>query len=529
MDMLPLDLLMFAGLCLLVMTGAPIAFVLAGTAVIFAVIGWATGQLNFHLIGALPTRVFNTMNIEAYIAIPLFVFMGLILERARIAEDLLRTMGALFGRLRGGLGVSVTLVGALLAASTGIVGATTVTMGLMALPVMLRYGYAPAFSSGIICAAGTLGQIIPPSTVLIIMGEVLAAAYQQAQHQAGNFAARTISVGELFAGSLLPGLMLVGIYIVFQLIAAALRPDMAPALPREAMVTTDGGEAGRISAREVLGVLFPPLALIVAVLGSILGGVATATEGAAVGAVGATLLAGLRTGRNRWALWVAVLGIAGLMSMAASFDLRLGRPDAPLAERAVLFVALALAGLVLVAIAVVWRDLGRDRVLSAAVHSTARTTTMIFTIVIGALLFSLVFRALGGDLRIQDMLAAAPGGVQGAIILVMVIMFFLGMFLDYVEITIIAIPVVGPPILASGVDPIWFGVLIALVLQTSFLTPPVGYTLAYLRSVAPPAVTTKAIWLGAVPFILLQLLAVGIVYFLPGIATWLPAQLFGAG
>ena len=526
METLPLDLLMFAGLCILVLSGAPIAFVLAGTAVIFALIGWAAGVLNFHLIGALPTRVFNTMNAEALIAIPLFVFMGMILERARIAEELLRTMGALFGSLRGGLGVSVTLVGALLAASTGIVGATTVTMGLMALPVMLRYGYGPAFSSGIICAAGTLGQIIPPSTVLIIMGEVLASAYQQAQHQAGNFAARTISVGELFAGSLIPGLLLVALYIVFQLLAAFLRPGMAPALPREALVTADGARAGEVSARDVLRVLFPPLALIVAVLGSILGGIATATEGAAVGAVGATLLAGMRTGRNRWALWMAVLGTAALMAMAGGFDLRLGRPDAPAGERAVLGFALALAGLVLLAVAVIWRDLGRDQILGPAMKATARTTTMIFTIVIGALLFSLVVRALGGDLRIQGLLEAAPGGVHGAMILVMVMMFFLGMFLDYVEITIIAIPVVGPPILAAGVDPIWFGVLIALVLQTSFLTPPVGYTLAYLRSVAPVSVSTQAIWRGAVPFILLQLLAVVIVYFLPGIATWLPAQLF---
>ena len=526
METLPLDLAMFAGLCILVLSGAPIAFVLAGTAVIFALIGWATGALNFNLIGALPTRVFNTMNSESLIAIPLFVFMGLILERARIAEELLRTMGALFGSLRGGLGVSVTLVGALLAASTGIVGATTVTMGLMALPVMLRYGYGPAFSSGIICAAGTLGQIIPPSTVLIIMGEVLASAYQQAQHQAGNFAARTISVGELFAGSLIPGLLLVGLYIVFQLLAAFFRPGMAPALPREALIAISGGRAGEVSARDVLRVLFPPLALIVAVLGSILGGVATATEGAAVGAVGATLLAGMRTGRNRWALWVAVLGTPVLMTMAGGFDLRLGRPDAPAGEQALLGAALALAGLVLLAIAVIWRDLGRDRVLGAAIQATARTTTMIFTIVIGALLFSLVFRALGGDLRIQAILEAAPGGVHGAMIMVMVMMFFLGMFLDYVEITIIAIPVVGPPILAAGVDPIWFGVLIALVLQTSFLTPPVGYTLAYLRSVAPPTVSTQAIWAGAVPFILLQILAVVIVYFLPGLATWLPAQLF---
>jgi tripartite ATP-independent transporter DctM subunit len=524
MSALPLDLLMFAGLCLAVLSGAPIAFVLAGTAAFFGVIGWAAGVLNFNLIGAMPTRVFNTMYSEILVAIPLFVFMGMILERARIAEDLLRTMGALFGGLRGGLGVSVTLVGALLAASTGIVGATTVTMGLMALPVMLRYGYGPAYSSGIICSAGTLGQIIPPSTVLIIMGEVLSSAYQQAQHSQGNFAAKTISVGELFAGSLLPGVMLVGIYIAYQLIAAALRPDIAPALPPEA--TAAGSGEGALRAMDVIRVLLPPLALIVAVLGSILGGIATATEAASVGAIGATLLAGMRSGRNQWAIWLAVLGLAVLMVTTANFDLRLGRPDAPMIDRVVLALSGVVAALSALGLGVIWRDLWRDSILVPAMSSTARTTSMIFTIVVAALLFSLVFRGLGGDLRIKDMLESAPGGAHGAMLAVLVMMFFLGMFLDYVEITIIAIPVVGPPILASGVDPIWFGVLIALVLQTSFLTPPVGYTLAYLRSVAPPSVSTQAIWLGAVPFIGLQLLAVVLVYFLPAIATWLPAQLF---
>jgi tripartite ATP-independent transporter DctM subunit len=519
---LPLDLLMFAALCVFVLSGAPIAFVLSGTAALFALIGWSAGVLNFNLIGALPMRVFSTMNSETLVAIPLFVFMGMVLERARIAEDLLRTMGALFGRMRGGLGVSVTLVGALLAASTGIVGATTVTMGLMALPVMLRYGYGPAYSSGIICSAGTLGQIIPPSTVLIIMGEVLASAYQQSQQRQGNFAAEALSVGQLFAGSLLPGLMLVGIYIVYQLIVSWVRPALAPALPPEAMEVD--GHAPTLG--DLARVLVPPVALIVAVLGSILGGVATATEAASVGAVGATLLAGLRSERRNWAVWVAIGGVAVLMALAVNFDLRLGRPDAPGAERAVLIAALAVAAVAALALLIVWREIWRDRVLGPAMASTARTTSMIFTIVIGALLFSLVFRGLGGDLRIKDLLEAAPGGAYGAMLVVLVMMFFLGMFLDYVEITIIAIPVVGPPILAGGIDPIWFGVMIAMVLQTSFLTPPVGYTLAYLRSVAPPSVTTQAIWLGAVPFIGLQLLAVVLIYFFPALTTWLPGQLF---
>lgn len=524
MTELPLDLLMFGSLVVVVMSGAPIAFVLAGVAALFILIGWNIGVLNINLIGALPTRVFSTMNAETLVAIPLFVFMGMILERAKIAEDLLRTMGALFGGVRGGLGVSVTIVGALLAASTGIVGATTVTMGMMALPVMLRYGYNPAHASGIICSAGTLGQIIPPSTVLIIMGEVLASAYQKSQHEQGNFAAKTISLGELFAGSLLPGLMLVGIYIVYQLILAFLRPGIAPALPRDAATSDDGD--GNLRAIDVIKVLFPPLALIIAVLGSILGGVATATEAAAVGAIGATILAGMRSGRHNWAIWIAIVGLFILMVMAATFDLRLGRPESFGNEALILSLALLVAAISAVGLFVIWYDLWRDRILTYAMSHTARTVSMIFTIIIGAVLFSLVFRGLGGDERIEGLLEASPGGAHGAMLVVLLMMFFLGMFLDYVEITIIAIPVVGPPILAAGIDPIWFGVLIALVLQTSFLTPPVGYTLAYLRSVAPPSVTTQAIWLGAVPFIGLQLLALVIVYFLPGLATWLPAQLF---
>lgn len=526
MESLPLDLLMFAALCVAVMTGAPIAFVLAGTAAVFAVLGWYLGVLNFNLIGALPTRVFNTMISETLIAIPLFIFMGMVLERSRIAEDLLRTMGALFGGVRGGLGISVTLVGALLAASTGIVGATTVTMGLMALPVMLRYGYGPAYSSGVICSAGTLGQIIPPSTVIIIMGEVLASAYQQAQHKMGNFAAKTVSVGELFSGALLPGLMLVGIYILYQLFIGYIRPELCPALPREAAAVDERDGDGRLGAKDVFKVLFPPLALIIAVLGSILGGVATATEGAAVGAVGATILAGMRSGRNRWATWVAVGGVVLLFFLASRYDLRLGRPNASAFDQNMLKFAGLVALISFLSLAVIWVELFRDRILWASMSSTARTTAMIFTIVIGATLFSLVFRGLGGDVRIERMLDAVPGGPNGALIAVLVLMFFLGMFLDYVEITIIAIPVVGPPILAGGVDPIWFGTLVAMVMQTSFLTPPVGYTLAYLRSVAPASVTTQAIWLGAVPFVGLQLLAVMIVYFAPGIATWLPSKLF---
>jgi len=520
MDAIPLDILMFVGLCLFVLTGAPIAFVLAGTATFFGILGWFLGDLNFNLLGAYPTRVFSLMTSETLVAVPLFVFMGMILQRAKIAEELLETMGALFGSIRGGLAVSVTIVGALLAASTGIVGATTVTMGLMALPVMLRFGYSPAFASGTICSAGTLGQIIPPSTVLIIMGEVLGSAYQQAQHAQGNFAAKTISVGELFAGSLLPGLMLVGIYIVYQLIVALFRPDIAPPVRGQTENTM------HVGLRDVLRTLFPPLILMIGVLGSIIGGIATATEAASVGAVGATLLAGRKIERHRWSLWVAVIGGIAVMIMAANFDLRLGRPNAPAGDRALLALAAAITLAVVASLVVLWRELARENILKESLDSTARITAMIFTIVIGAYLFSLVFRGLGGDAHIIQMLEAAPGGEVGAMFLVLGLMFVLGLFLDYVEITIIVIPVIGPPLLGGGIDPIWFGVLVALVMQTSFLTPPVGYTLAYLRSVAPREVTTGAIWRGAVPFIGLQFVAILIVFLVPGLATWLPSTLF---
>ena len=397
------------------------------------------------------------MTNDLLIAVPLFVFMGVMLEKSKIAEELLDTMGLLLGGLRGGLGVSVTLVGALLAASTGIVGATVVTMGLLSLPTMLKRGYDPAISCGSICAAGTLGQIIPPSIVLILLGDQISAAYQQAQLAKGNFAPEAISVTDLFFGALLPGLFLVVLYIVWQLIYANIYPKSMPPIPKE--------ERSAISRKElykrVFKVLVPPLLLIIAVLGSILMGLATPTESAGVGAIGAILLAYSRKQLN-------------------------------------------------------------FNILKMVTLSTAQTTSMVFTILIGAAMFSLVFRGFGGDDIVADFLLNIEGGVVTAIIITMVLMFILGFFLDFIEIIYVVLPIIGPAILMMDINPLWFAVMIAVNLQTSFLTPPFGFSLFYLRGVAPKGITTNHIYKGAAPFVLIQLLMLGILAIYPELATWLP-------
>jgi TRAP-type mannitol/chloroaromatic compound transport system permease large subunit len=513
-----LDLLMFLSLCLLILTGLPVVFILTGCSIVFGAIGYALGLFDPFLLGALAQRLFGTMTSEVLIAIPLFVFMGIMLEKSKIAEELLEAMGRLFGSVRGGLAISVSIVGALLAASTGIVGATVVTMGLMALPAMLKRGYNKPFAAGTICAAGTLGQIIPPSTVMVILGEVLSSAYQQAQLAQGKFSVETISVGQLFAGSMIPGLMLVGLYILYQLTVAWAKPELAPAIPAH--------EAGSVSGRELARALVPPIVLIVAVLGSILGGVATPTEAASVGAVGATLLAGLRTGLGRaWPIYLAGGSALALVALGSTFDLRLGRQNVGLGDRvamgcAALLVA-AMAYGVIVALTRCWRS----RVLGAVCNTTMSITAMIFATLIGATLFALVFRGLGGEEMVKEFLSMMPGGVYGALATVMLVIFLMGFFLDFVEITIIVIPIVGPILLTMGIDPIWLGVLIALNLQTSFLTPPFGFALFYLSGVAKNLATLD-IYKGIIPFVLIQLVALALVILFPGLATWLPKQLF---
>ncbi|HSG58625.1 MAG TPA: TRAP transporter large permease subunit [Woeseiaceae bacterium] len=452
-------LLLFLSVILVLLAGFPVAFTLGGTALLFAGAGVITGVFPEALLSSLPNRVFGIMVNETLVAVPLFVFMGVTLERARIAEELLETLSSLFGSLRGGLGISVTIVGMLLAASTGIVGATVVTMGLLSLPTMLRSGYSAEISTGTICASGTLGQIIPPSIILVMLGDVLQSAYQQAQLDMGIFSPKTVSVGDLFAGALIPGLLLVGLYVVYIVAVAAFRPAAMPAYR--------AGDDSTVSAGKVLGALLPPLALIFAVLGSILAGLATPTEAAGVGALGALLLA-------------------------------LGR-----------------------------RQLDFER-LQEIMRSTLKISSMVFLILIGASIFSLVFRGYGGDDGVRTVLEALPGGVIGAVVMVMLVMFLLGFVLDFIEITFVVVPIVGPVLLAMGLDPIWLGIMIAINLQTSFLTPPFGFALFYLRGVAPAGVTTAQIYRGVIPFVAIQLGALLLLSLFPGLVTWLPAQIYGS-
>lgn len=450
-----LGLFVAAGLSLL--AGFPVAFTLAGVALIFALVGIAFGIFDPAFLSAFPSRIFGIMSNETLIAVPVFVFMGVMLEKSKLADQLLQALAQLMRRLPGGLGLAVMLVGALMAASTGIVGATVVTMGLLALPTMMRNNYDPAIATGSICAAGTLGQIIPPSIVLILLADVLSNAYQQAQLSMGNYSPKTVSVGELFAGALLPGLLLVSLYMVYLVGMAFFKPKSMPKVKQEV------GED--VSFLTLMGLLAGPMLLIVAVLGSILFGLATPTEAASVGATGAMLLALKQKQLNM-------------------------------------------------------------TTLRAVVYQATRVSAMVFMILMGASLFSLVFRGYGGDEFVQGLLSGLPGGHLGALLVVMLAMFLLGFILDFIEITYVVIPIVGPILLTMGIDPIWLGVMIAINLQTSFLTPPFGFSLFYLRGVTPPEIATTTIYKGVIPFIGIQLLMLALLALWPAMATWLPAAIY---
>ena len=453
-----LSALMFLGVIGFLMLGFPVAFTLAGTSILFALVGLSLGVFDMSNLSALAGRYTGYMTNEVLVAVPLFIFMGVMLERSSIAEELLTTMGRVFGKMRGGLGLSVILVGTLLAASTGVVGATVVTMGLISLPAMLRAGYDPKLACGVICASGTLGQIVPPSTVLIFMGDMLAGINAQVQMAKGNFAPSPVSVGDLFAGAMLPSLVLVGLYTLFVIGKAIFDPKSCPAVP------TTADERAALG-RDVVTTLLPPLLLIVTVLGSILAGIATPTESASVGAIGAIVLT--------------------------------------LAKRRLNFTIL------------------RDVALN-----TATITSMVFVILLGAAVFSIVFRMMGGDNLVHEMLSKLPGGEIGALIAVMAVMFVLGFILDTFEIIFIVIPITAPVLLNLGVDPVWLGVLVGVNLQTSFLTPPFGFSLFYLRGVAPASVRTAQIYRGALPFVVLQLIAIAVLLAFPALATWLPRVVF---
>ncbi len=442
---------LFGTVCVVLLAGYPVAASLAGAALAVAGLGILAGSFDPAFLSAIPNRVFGMVMNPVLTAVPLFVFMGVMLERARIAEQLLQTMAGLFSRSAAGLGISVVLVGMVLAASTGIIGATVIAMGLLSLPVMLRQGYPASVSTGTICAAGTLGQLIPPSIVLVLLGDVISASYQQAQLQQGQFAPEPVAVSDLFAGALVPGLLLVASYIVY--LFFRLRAPEGQVVKMQS-----------VTAHRVVTALLPPLVLIVLVLGSILAGLATPTEAAAIGAGGAT------------------------------------------------------------AIALVQRSLDLVR-LREVMQSTLRITAMVFFILIGASIFALVFRGFNGDEWVHDLLTGLPGGVIGAMSFVMLLMFLLGFVLDFIEITFVVVPIVAPVLLAMGLDPIWLGIMIAVNLQTSFLTPPFGFALFYLRGVAPPEVRSEAIYRGVMPFVAIQLAALAVLAVFPELITWLPNAL----
>lgn len=433
---------MFLFLTIVLMVGFPVTFTLMGTALIFGLIGF-----GFNFFNLLPLRIWGVMNNVTLMAVPLFVFMGVTLERSGLAEELLDTMSLVLGRLRGGLAISVVVVGALLGATTGIVGATVVTMGLLSVPTMLRRGYSKELATGTVAASGTLGQIIPPSIVLVLIGDIIG-----------------VPVGDLFIGAVLPGLLLVTIFIVFILIISFIRPQVAPPIPREELAALAGG---KLAAR-VGKALLPPLFLIVAVLGSMFAGIASPTEAAAVGAVGALFLTGLKRRLNRG-------------------------------------------------------------ILREVMISTMRLTCMVFIILCGAAAFGLVFRGLQGDTLVRNFLGGLAGhfSKEAVLAIVMGLIFIIGFFLDFIEIVFIHVPVLAPIMIEFGFDPLWFCILLAVNLQTSFLTPPFGFSLFYLKAVTPPEVTTGHIYRGIIPFVACQMLGLLIVVLYPEIATWLPRKVFG--
>ena len=451
-----LALILFLLVIFILMFGYPVAFTLSGVSIIFALICSLTGNFDLSILYALPNRIFGIITNETLIAIPMFIFMGIMLEKSKIAEKLLESMSALFGNIKGGLGISVIIVGALLAASTGIVGATVVTMGLLSLPTMLKKKYDVKVATGTILASGTLGQIIPPSIILILLGDVISSSYQEAQNMLGIFSQESVSVGDLFAGAIFPGLILVGFYIMYIIYLSNFRLDLIP----------ENKERKSFNFKEIILSLFSPIFLILVVLGSIIFGIATPTEASSFGAIGATILAMINKKLNFCIL--------------------------------------------------------KDVLIQAS-----KITSMIFVLLIGATIFSLVFRGLEGDIFINNTLSGLPGDVYTKLALVMFAIFLLGFILDFIEITYVVIPVVAPILLSMGIDPIWLGILIAINLQTSFLTPPFGFAIFYLKSVIPKNIDTVEIYKGVIPFIVIQIITITIIIIIPEITTWLPNKIFG--
>ena len=449
-----IPLVLFVVMCASLLLGFPVAFTLGGVSLIFAGLGSIFGIFDLYLLETIPNRLFGIMTNSTLVAVPLFVFMGVILEKSKIAEKLLESMSEIFGNLKSGLGISVIIVGALLAASTGIVGATVIAMGLISLPAMLKKGYSEEVSTGLIAATGTLGQIIPPSIALVILGDVLATAYQQAQLSMGNFSAKSFSVGDLFVAAIIPGLLLVTAYSFYFIFNIS-----------EKNLNHEKNEEKSVSLINILKILIPPFLLIFSVLGSIILGVASPTEAAGIGAMGSILIA--------------------VLNRKLSFS-----------------------------------------ILADAVKQTAFISSMVFMILIGASIFSLVFRGFGGEELITNLFGAVPGGLFGSMLIVMILVFLLGFILDFIEISFVVVPIVGPILIAMGADPLWLGIMLAINLQTSFLTPPFGFALFYLRGVTPEKIKTETIYKGVIPFIMIQILILCLVAYFPLLATYLPSAIY---
>ena len=441
MEIIPLLLLVL--ICLALLFGYPVAFTLSGVSILFALICIPFGIFDESILKSIPLRIFGIMNNVTLLAVPLFIFMGTVLERSGIAAKMLENMALAFKNIRGGLSISIISVGALLAASTGIVGATVVTMGLMSLPVLIQQGYKKDFSSGLVASTGTLGQIIPPSIALVLLGDVMSNAYQRAQNNMGIFSQQTVTVGDLFVGAIVPGIMICLGYLIYTIYQNYKNPNIL-----------FEPEANSASFKDILKTLALPLLLIILVLGSIIAGIATPTEASAIGAAGALL----------------IVLINGKLSLGF---------------------------------------------IKETSQKTAIVSTMIFTILIGASIFSLIFRGVGGDDLIDLVFGSLPGGSYTALIFVLIFVFLLGFILDFIEICYVIVPLVAPPLLMMGFDPVWLAILIAINLQTSFLTPPFGFSLFYLRGVADESIKTSEIYRGVIPFIFIQLLVLITVLFLP--------------
>jgi tripartite ATP-independent transporter DctM subunit len=520
--------ILLAGLAGLIFTGDSAAYFASG-----GPIDWLTaGVTNFR-------GIYWEVERDTLIAIPLFVFMGIMLQRSKIAEDLLVTMAQLFGAIPGGLGISVVFVGALLAATTGILGATVVAMGLISLPAMLRNNYSQPLATGTIAASGTLGQIIPPSIVLIILADQLASAVDQAgtlrktlyQDATGSFtmpsefAVTSTSAGEMFLGALAPGLVLVGLYMAYILTMALIRPESAPSVPF----------AGKMDLRflgRVLLILVPPLALIFAVLGSIIAGIATVNQAGAIGAAGAMIMAGYRLKEGeRGALVPAIIAVVSLVAIfviTSLFHINIRTIHSAKDQLGATLAAIATAAFVAALVWSGWRTYRIDDTLRSTLIDTAKTTSLVFIILLGAAMLTAAFRAFGGEDLVREFLTNLPGGFWAQFVIVMAVIFILGFFLDFIEIAVVVVPIVAPILLmdpAANVTAVWLGVMIGLNIQTSFLTPPFGFALFYLRGVAPPSVTTINMYRGVIPFILLQLVALGIVGLTPPLVNYLPTRL----